>query len=293
MTEEKAIALDDSFLREVAGMTTSEDVGSIQTLPVLKINYDSDSIHPVGAWVVGQKKKDDVIVEEGQLVKGMVILAKRNRYSYYNEADTTKNCNSPLHTQGESVRGSNYRHVCGKGCPYRADGLDPRCQAQIVIYALALTADDKFVDCVSYMKGSNYMPLTEYMEAMVRVKSGSKMISVPTYTFLTSLGSAKKKNGSVVYYVGNYTRGPAFAIEQIRGFEKKREQVVNYIDSINAGISSEGSGHDKPAASTTVNNAAPYAPAAPSEEPPPWEIAKPGEPADDIEAAIAKAMRDM
>lgn len=304
-----ALALDDQFLREVAGMASNEDSASIQSLPVLKINYDPDSTHPQGAWVVGQKKKDDAIIEEGELVKGLVILAIRNRYSYYVESDTNKNCNSPLHMQGDTVRGSNYKQICGKGCSKRAEGLDPRCQAQRAVFGLALTEDNKMVECVAYIKGANYMPLTEYVEKMTKIKAGSKMVTVPTFTFLTQLGSVKKKNGSVVYWVGEYTKGPSFSIEQIRQFEEKRHQVQAYIDSLNANISSEVAS-EKPSHLSLVKGGSgekvevvddiPDFSAARKSSPIEAEVVEdipfnvtPTSPPDDIEAAIAKAMEGL
>ena len=230
MTEPHALAANDELLREIAGMATAEDSPEIKSLPVLKINYDGDSVHPQGSWVVGQKKKDDAIIEQGAAVKGLVILAVRNRYSLYVEADTSKNCNSPLHLQGDSVRGSNYKHVCGRGCPNRAEGIDPRCQAQKVVYGLALTSDDKLVECVGYFKGSGYMPLANYVEKMTSVRAGSRYVTVPPFTFMTLLDSEKKKNGSVTYWVPIFSQGTNFSIEQIRQFDEKRKQVYAFID---------------------------------------------------------------
>lgn len=302
MSAETALALNDDFLREVAGMASDEDAPKINSLPVLRINYDSDSIHPQGSWVVGQKKKDDAIVEEGEKVTGLIILAVRNRYAYYVESDTTKNCNSPMFQFGDTVRGSNYKHVCGKGCQYRAEGIDPRCQAQKVVFGIALTEGGGAIECISYMKGSGYMPLSDYVDGITKVKAGSKFVTVPTFTFLTMLGSEKKKNGAVVYWVPQFTKGPAMQIAQIREFEKKRQQVVQYIDSINSNISSEVEGqvssptviHGAPTTSTVINATPPaFAPASSVEvETPPWEeqASVTAEPVDDIEAAIAKAM---
>lgn len=292
MSAEKALALNDEMLKELGEMTSDEDVRDIQSLPVMKINYDPDSIYPAGSWVVGQRKKDDAIIEEGEKVKGFVILANRNRYALYNESDANKNCNSPLHKQGEKVRGSNYGHICGKGCPMRAEGVDPRCQAQKVAFGVAITESNKAIECVAYLKGSGYMPFSNYLDEVVKVKAGSKIISVPTFTFLTMLATEKKKNGAVTYWVPIFSRGPAFTIAQIREFEAKRKQVQAYIESLNASVASvtESNGNrvsDAPVSTVTAEVI---------EEPLPWDdagnTASAGEP-DDIEAAIAKAMKGL
>lgn len=295
------LALNDDFLREAAGMVSAEDVSDVKSLPVLKINYDSDSTYPQGTWVLGQRKKDDAIIEEGVKVKGLVVLAVRNRYAYYVEDDTTKNCNSPLHMQGDTVFGSNYKQKCGKTCSYRAEGIDPRCQAQKVVFGLALTEDDKLVECVAYLKGSGYMPFAEYIEEMVKVKQGSKFITVPTFTFITLLSSKKAKKGTVTYWIPEFTRGPSFTIAQIKSFEEKRRFAQEYIESLNASIGAPRREDDDVTASTATTprpateivNEVPLGVVNVGEETPPWETDASAAPADDIEAAIQAALGSM
>jgi len=91
MANEVAIQ-DEAMLKLLAGMANKNDAGGeAKKVPVLKINYDPDSTHPRGAWVVGQKKaQDGSISEQGEVVAGLVILTVQNRWSYYNQADTKK-----------------------------------------------------------------------------------------------------------------------------------------------------------------------------------------------------------
>lgn len=326
MSEETAImTLEEKQLAELAGMVAAEDSSKV-VIPTLKINYDDESTFPKGTWVVGQvKNREGVIVEQGQEVKSLIILTVRNRWSYYSQLDTTKNCTSPLHVQGESVRGSKYGHICGNSCPLRAEDANPRCKAQKVVLGVAITADGQAVDCVAYLAGTNYKPFLDYFRDLTKVRAKAGYVDVPPFTFVTNLLPPKKeKNGSTTYFVAQFERGAMLSMEQIKGFAERREASVAYIERANAALgaripSAPEVGHEpasRPSASGTggddmfhgddlpsfdpvppvmpVTPVPPKAAAAAPPSAPPWETAKAVTSEDaadfDIEAAIKAAL---
>jgi hypothetical protein len=232
MSTEVAV-YDAEMLKLLGGMANKDDGGGTVTgPPTLKINYDPDSIHPRGEWVVGQKKDSDTgeISDEGKIVKGLVILVARNRWSYYNQKDTRANCNSPFYLRGDIVRGSNYGNICGKTCPMRADGLQTRCKCQIVLFGKAITAEGEFIDCISYQGGASYMPVQNYIDSIERVKVKGGYIDVPLFASLTLLGSEKKRNEGTTYFVSALKQGPMFKDRtQLMEFNEAREEVYQYI----------------------------------------------------------------
>jgi hypothetical protein len=311
MSEETALAtLAEADLAALATMAKeASDVGGQQSLPVLKFNYADESAYPKGCWVVGQKYDSDngVILDEGHQVKALVVLAVKNGYNLYVETDRSKNCYSAIHNQNETVYGANYGYQCGRTCPHREQGVDPRCKAQKVVYGIAITEGGEMIDCVAYMKGTNYMPFVEYIEKAIKVKNGAKYIEIPTYAFTTLISSEKVKK----YYVGKYQRGTVFNMDQIKKFKEKREAVEEYIASANIpviekankarGIKEASAGVE--AARVRSDAPVPHV----GEAPPPWEgaievEAEPVEPSvaaavssddDDIEDIISKAISDL
>ena len=150
MEEQALMIKDDALLATLGGMARKEDTGGgSQQIPVLKMNYDPDSKHPRGAWVVGQRKEQDGnILDEGKVVTGLVILQVKHRWSYFFQGDKRRNCSSKLFNFGEQVRGTTYGHTCGRGCPNRREALTPRCRAQRVLFGLAVTPEGQMIDCV-------------------------------------------------------------------------------------------------------------------------------------------------
>ena len=241
MTETTAVATADERLAKVlAGMVRKEDMGDdAAQIPILKINYDVESVHERGKWVVGQTKDaDGNITEEGQLVKGLVVLMVKRRYSYYVQTDTAKNCNSIIFSGGEAVFGSKYGHNCKSGdCPYRDKDLNPRCKAQWLVFGMALTEENKLVDCMAYVQGASYMPFDEHRRTITRLKGHAGYISVPPFAFMTLLGSEKRKNGGTTYFVAEFTRGQMFKEAQCEMFAAKREEVDAAIVGMNSRVS--------------------------------------------------------
>lgn len=234
-----AIAItDDAILAALGGMTRTDDTGDGvgASVPVLKISSDPDAGLNPGEWVVGQKKGEDgTIIDQGKRVVGLVILVVRNRFSYYNQRDTKLNCSSPvyLHNDPNFVVGSNLKIPCGKSCPNRAEGLNPRCQAQKVVYGLALTAEGEFVDCICYIKGTGYMPLSDYVKTKFTARTKGGIQELPLFTFLTRLSSTRQKNAGTTYYVPGFERGELFDLANLQRFAKKRDEVLTYIEAMN------------------------------------------------------------
>ncbi len=169
-----------------------------QSILRLKINYDTDStVAKAGEWVIGQiKDKQGEIKDQGKKVVNFIPILVRNAYSYYNQKDTSLNCNSPLFKDySEEVRGSRLKNVCGNDCPVRSRDSD-KCKAQKVVFGVAITEDGEALDCVGYFAGVSYMPMSNYIDETKRLDIGGKKISVPICSQVASLSSEKQKNKS-------------------------------------------------------------------------------------------------
>ena len=249
---------DAEMLKFLNSMANKDDAGgTISGPPILKINYDADSKYNRGEWVVGQKKdKDGTITEEGELVKGLVLLLVQNRWSYYDQKDTKANCNSPFFLRGMSVRGSNYGYVCGRTCPKRADGINPRCKCQIVLFGKAVTPEGGFIDCIGYISGDSYMPVQNYISQIERAKVKGGYIDIPLFARLTLLGAVKKQNEGAKYFQADLTPGPMFKDrDQLLGFKQARDEAVKYVERCNTSI--DGASSDKSSAGMDHSGAIP------------------------------------
>ena len=242
------IKVDEETLAELQAMASDEE--QINRIPILKINYDAESKHERGVWVVGQKKdKEGNITEEGDVVRGIVILEVRNRFNLYNMADASKSCNSSYHPNRTAVNGTKYGFVCGQTCPHRAADAKPRCKAQKVVFGLAITNDNKVVECISYVQGSSYMPLVNHLDFLTKKKVESGYVKVPTFAYLTVLGSTKAKNAGTVFWVATFSQGDEmFPIPQQKKFFELQKKVCAYIDDINAAVLRSGKQTDAVAA---------------------------------------------
>ena len=195
-------------------------------LPILKINYDADSKYPTGAWVVGQTKKDDKIVEEGILVDKFVILKIRNQYNLYDDEDATKNCYSPIHKKFDVVQGSKYKVNCGKTCQYKING---DCKASKVVFGIAITPEGVKHDCVTYFRGVNYMPFEEYTAEVTKVEidvGGKKsIVNVPIYSIVNKLESKSDKKGTIKFFHAILTRLQILKREAVDKLKEQAEQL--------------------------------------------------------------------
>jgi len=228
--------MDEAQAAALAGMVDRDDTTGA-SIPILKINYvstEEGSKFPKGTWLIGQQKDSEGnITDQGKEVKGLVILAVRNRFSYYNKKNTASNCSSPFHTQGEPVKGNKYHNACGSTCPYRAKDLNPRCKAQKVVFGVAITADGEALDCMAYIQGQSYVPFTDYYKTLTKRRVKAGFADIPPFCHLTLLASEKQKYDATVYFSGVFTQGPMFTMEQIKGFEVRRDAAKGMIDRLN------------------------------------------------------------
>lgn len=275
---------DAIILRQLAGLYKKEDTGGgADMLPILKINYDPESIHPTGAWVVGQKKgQEGEIVEEGQLAKGLIAVIIRKRYSFYVQKDPNKNCSSPIFVDSDPVYGSKYGHNCKSGtCPHRAKDADPRCKAQWVVFGLALTDAGKLVDCMAYIQGTSYMPFDEFRTQITRAKLDSGFLQVPPFSYIIKLGSKKLKNGGTTYYQIDFKKGRMLSgADEVKVCTDRQEKFGQLISALNSKV-------------TGTTNIQVSQPAAPAEAQQAFSgmAAKPSEP-DDIDDSVIDAEWD-
>jgi hypothetical protein len=259
--ESKAVAtVNEALINAWADKSTGEDVDAGRNqVPILRINQkDADCIHGLGTWVVGLKKDaDDNIEDHGHKVRAIVVLAVRNRYSYYDVGDTSKNCSSPLFKNfDEAVYGSRYKQCCtDKSCAMRTKEGNPRCKAQKMVMAVAVTEANELIPCLAYMQGATYMPFANYIgdAKMVKTKAGYR--EAPTYAFMTLLGTEKKKNGGVTYWEGTFKRGPFFDVEKFEYFHSKHEEALTYIENVNRAMAKAEEKEAAAAATATASRA--------------------------------------
>lgn len=243
-SENVPATIDDSLLNLWNQNKTGEDIGGENgpRIPILKLIQPQNSAleqckHGNGAWVIGFKRdKDGKIIDHGHKVKGLVILAVRNRYAYYDQNNTNMNCTTSLFTNFQDAVGSKHKYYCSeKTCPYRMKEGNPKCRAQKVVFGVAITADETLMDCIVYIQGSTYMPFSKYLEEdLTRIRTKQGFVDAPTYGFVTYLGYEQKMNGAVVYFEGKFKRGDApIGSEQFMKFHEKHLEALKLIDSMN------------------------------------------------------------
>jgi hypothetical protein len=237
MTESKELTtMTAEDLAKLKSMVNPEDMVA-PPLPVVRINYDAESIHPRGAWVVGQvKDKDGNITNEGQLVNRFIILTYKNRHGFYNSMDTTKNCSSAMFTfsNGESVYGSLYPNQrCGDNCPNKRKDLNPRCKIQHVVYGVAYTEEGVGIDCQMYLQGKSFYPFLNHMKEVCKMRVSAGYMEVPPYTYWTLLETKKEKNAGTVYYVAEFTKNGEVDKKLWDVFREKREGAFTHIQRVN------------------------------------------------------------
>ena len=248
MTENALVVQDGALAQQLAGMYNKDDGGGkAAQIPMLKINYDPDCIHPRGSWVVGQTKdQDGNLTDHGKLVDSMVVLTVRNRYSYYDVNDSRAGCSSPFFVQkpGVKVQGSNYKYTCGKSCPYREEGRQPRCKAQIIYFVSAHTTDDKWIECVVYLGGASWMHANKYASHITELRArtpNGNTVELPPFAFLTYLATEKKKNQGITYWEARLTRKPEMFNDPniFTHFAGLRDGAWEYIENVNAAIEAQ------------------------------------------------------
>lgn len=264
MTTSTAVAIyDDATLDALAGMASPADIAASAGPDILKINYDEDSIHPRGVWVLGQKKKDNVIVEEGVVIDKVILLAARCRYSYYHEAT------------GDYVNTMVFE--AGGQPPDKAEAdakvaqLGGQLKFQTVLYGLAII-EGGFKEFVSYQGGVAYQPLKAHLQDLSVIITPTRKIPAPLFAHVTILGeTVKGKKGTITYYTPTFSKGAQITFDQLGYFANKRDEAVNYIAHQNAMASERKEkvvAPVAPPASTMYTPPAYVPPAAPTPRPP-------------------------
>lgn len=230
MTVETAVATyDEAMAERLAAMASPADMIVNSGPDVLKINYDEESIHPRGAWVLGQRKdKEGKIIEEGHLVDKIVIVAARCRYTYYHEAT------------GETISTQIFE---GGGQPAdkaevtaRVAALGGELKFQMVLFGMAIV-EGKLKEFVSYQGGVAYNPLKAHLIDLSTIVTPTKKLTVPLFSHITLLGPTEKgKKGSITYFTPVFKKGPIMTMEQVEFFAKARDKAHDFIEHHNASM---------------------------------------------------------
>ena len=235
--------LSEEDLKYYGELAKESNDGSGNRAPTLKINYDDDSKYPKGTWVIGQlKDQTGKIIDQGKKVNNLVVLKIRNMYSLWDQEDATKNCKSPMFRDGEKVKGNNYHYQCGKTCPLKVEG---KCKAMKVVFGVAITESNETIDCVSYMKGVNYMPFKNYIDEAIVLKVGEKNYNIPVYSFVTKLDSEKGVKGSVKFYTAVFKRIQIMKKTATDALKVKADKLEKSLDNFEA-YDSETTDKDEP-----------------------------------------------
>lgn len=243
------VTIDAALAAELAALVNPSDTGSLKgpNIPKLKINNRAECGIPLGAWVVGQQiDQEGNVSEPGKQAKGLVIIAVRLQYSYYNHARREQNCTSTLFVEGQrGITGIKHKHICASkndgvfSCPYRDRERNPHCGQQFVVYGVAITTDNQKIDCVAYVKGSSYMAFSNYLSDLVKIKTQNGYMEVPPFAFVTMLGAEVENKNGKSYYVSRFKRGQMIKSDALPHFVAKREEVYAFIERQNQALLNE------------------------------------------------------
>jgi hypothetical protein len=237
MSETALAVMDDAFLAGMSDMVDPNESTGRQGPPTLKINYDPDSVHERGAWVLGQQKnKDQEITDEGVIVQRLIILTSRCRWSYYDDDSPENSFNTKYGMDAMSIPDKTEFFARAnelgleKGDDYKF---------QMILFGLAVYTDDagetKMTECISRLQGSALPPLFDYMDLIKFAQTSSgKKVEVPRFAFFTKFGECeKRKHGSTVYFVPSFERGEGMPQNLWKFCYDKRQEAYDYIDTEN------------------------------------------------------------
>ena len=250
------MSIDYAMLAELA-RRDNKSVGGIG-LPILKMNYQSHSIHPLGSWVLGQKiSKEKIIIErtvytpdgkplkqkievpkiedEGKLVTKIIIMTHRNKCVYIDNDTPNTNCFSPIFEDFETVYGNRYKTQCSKSCPYRDKSRKVSCKFNKVLFVIALVETQgqkpEKIECMMYLKGASFTPTTNYLKTSEIADGASTKI--PYYSFITFISSEPEMNGSIQYYKAVFNKGNMLSMNDIQQLSLKVPEIDNLIIKLN------------------------------------------------------------
>lgn len=296
--------LDASLLAKLGDLANQYNEGAVSrnnSIPRLKVQTSPEAETKRGTVVLGQRIENAEVIDEGIPVDTIILLAMRDRYSYFNFNDKERAketaCRSRMfvrHPNMEPITGNNYGYACGNGCKFRNKELQTRCAAQHVIFALAVykDAEGNRVEqpCTMILKGDNYFPIVEFLKKAVYVEVGGKQIKMPIFGFEVKLTTEKKVNGQVVYYVINYERGDIIVgdRERFAAVKIQADEAIKAIDAMNESYARDmGNSDDDDEPMPAKERVIDVAPKAVKTASVPWDEADGGGDVTDIEAMLS------
>ncbi len=241
MATETAVATyDEKMLAALSMLSTPEESVAGGGVDVLKINYEEESAHPRGVWLLGQRKnKDGVITDEGTVVDKIVILTHQYRYSYYHEA--TKTYINTM-TFAANSQPPDKAEVDAKIAAIRGAEL----KFQTVLYGLALLPDGTEKEFICYQGGVAYQPLKAHLKD-IKKHPTDRNKELPDFSFVTELPeTVKDKKGTTTFWRAVFKKGAMIAPEKLAEYVRKREEAYAYIALSNT---QSAASKDKPAES--------------------------------------------
>lgn len=217
-------------IAEMLGVSGQSAYFNFDKTPTLKINLepleDKDGATvKVGNFVLGQRKgKDDSVESIGEdfgPTPEIVILTVAQQYNYYHK-DKAKRCASQIVMDGDVAIGGNLGFSCSTqgACPRRGPDVvkAEKCTCQYL--AFCLVGPEK-KSAIMYLKGSNFIPFKEYLEAVGKV---------PFFFCPTRLTTKREKYGSVTYFVITPEfLDTRFTADDIRAYRDLAAQVKSNI----------------------------------------------------------------
>jgi len=231
MSENALVTMDQALLQELTGMVRTEEIAGADAGPaVLKMNYDEESVHGTGVWIVGQKSKGGVITDQGVPVNSVIILTTRLQHSYYDEKNPQNSFSSMMFDWGGKAPDK-----AAFDAKLVSIGKPDKGRFRIVCFGLAVLPDGSTVDCVSYISGTSYMGFKTYYDSITRQKVNGNWADLPPFVCVTHLPTPdREKNGSRTYYIGKFEKGPFLQRDMILACGEKRELCFDFIDKLNA-----------------------------------------------------------
>jgi len=260
---------DEATIARLTGMANPSDAPMASGPDVLKINYDEESAHKRGVWVLGQRKdQEGNITDEGEVVTHILILTTRNRYSYYDQ-DTKDSVSSMMFENG--------RQPADKAECDRKILAYPKAKLkwQTVVLGLAIVGG-AYKEFIYYAGGVSYVAIRDYMkELTVYIRpDGTKTSPVPPFIYVTELTeTVKKKNGTISYWVPTFKKGKEVPVPQLDFLEEKRKAAYEFIEFSNGRASNAAPAASAPPAHGVgdMPEYTPPAAAPPADAPMPWE----------------------
>jgi hypothetical protein len=206
-------AITPEMQAQIDALTGKSAAGGGPSIPIIKVNYqggkdlEGNKVER-GHFVLGQKMEGKKLavagVDLGAELNGVILKAAR-QYSFYDQNDSKKSCNSQLvWKRNERFQGVNLKYDCQSGeCPHRAEGVsrDEKCTCQHVLFILlpegTVDPDGNEVKVARlFAKGASFMPVAEY------ISSASNLLAV-----VSTVYTEEEQNGSIIYYVTHIRKG--------------------------------------------------------------------------------------